>query len=206
MGLEAQRNLCQKYILENGSHESIEFVDEGYSGALSMEKRPNLLLAIANLEKDDCLVVAKRDRLGRDVIVNAMIESAVTRKKAHLVSASGDFKNDSDPASILMKRMIDSFAEYERLIIGVRTKAAMQVKKARNERAGYIPYGKRLAADKIHLEDDEEEQYNLQLMRQMRREGKVLRDVAIEMNELERFNRLGPWSHVAVFRVLKERS
>lgn len=41
LGLEAQRQICQKYVIENGNHESIEFVDEGLSGALSIEKRPN---------------------------------------------------------------------------------------------------------------------------------------------------------------------
>ena len=66
---------------------------------------------------------------GRDPIVNAMIERAVERKKARLISASGDVKDDNDPSSILMRRMVDAFAEYERLIIGARTKLHFKLRK-----------------------------------------------------------------------------
>lgn len=203
LGLEAQRQLCHKFVMENGNHQSIEFVDEGLSGALSIEKRPNLLRAIDSLCEGDFIVVAKRDRLGRDIIVNAMIESAIARKKAKLVSASGDFKCDDEPTSILMRRMMDAFSEYERLIIGERTRAALQAKKNRNERVGYIPYGFRLHEDGIHLEPDRDEQYNLKLIKQMKIEGKTLRDIASEMNFYKRFNRNGPWNHVSVSRVSK---
>ncbi len=168
-----------------------------------MEKRPNLLKAIDCLTQGDFLVIAKRDRLGRDIIVNAMIESAIARKKAFLVSASGDFRNDDEPTSILMKRMMDAFSEYERLIIGARTRAALQVKKSRNERIGYIPYGFKLSEDGIHLEQDADEQYNLTLMKKLRCEGDSLRDIAENMNFYKRFNRKGPWNHVSVKRVMK---
>ncbi len=43
-----------------------------------------------------------------------------------------------------MRLIIDCFAEYERATIGARTRAALQAKKARAERAGELPYGWRL--------------------------------------------------------------
>jgi hypothetical protein len=51
-----------------------------------------------------------------------------------------------------MRRLIDSFAEYERLIIGARTKSAPAAKRARGERVGALPFGYRLAADGVQLE------------------------------------------------------
>lgn len=202
-GLEAQRDICKKYVQENGNHQTLEFIDEGLSGALSMEKRPNLLKAIDSLNERDIILIAKRDRLGRDIIVNAMIESAIARKKAKLISASGDFRSDDEPTSILMRRMMDAFSEYERLIIGERTRNALQAKKNRNERVGYIPYGFRLHEDGIHLEPDNDEQYNLKLIRRMKIDGKTLREISEEMNFYKRFNRKGPWNHVSVYRVTK---
>lgn len=203
LGLEAQHDICKKYISQNGNHPHILFIDDGYSGALSMDKRPNLLLAVTALEKGDVFIVARRDRLGRDVIVNAMIESAIERKKATLVSASGDFKNDSDPSSILMRRMVDAFSEYERLIIGVRTKSAMCVKKGRNERVGRIPFGFRLSNDKIHLEYDEREQTVLKSMIRLRSNGYTLREVAAQLNLNNLLNRgNAQWNHVAIIRIL----
>lgn len=203
LGLEAQRQMCQKYVMENGNHESIEFVDEGLSGALSIEKRPNLLKAIDSLHEGDFIVVAKRDRLGRDIIVNAMIESAIARKKAKLVSASGDFKCDDEPTSILMRRMMDAFSEYERLIIGERTRAALQAKKNRGERVGHIPYGFKLHEDGVHLSINDDEQFHLKLMRELTIDGLSLRQIALHLNNSKIFNRNGPWNHVSVKRVMK---
>ena len=102
-----------------------------------------------------------------------------------------------------MRRMVDAFAEYERLIIGARTKAALQVKKRKGERVGHIPYGFKLAENKIHLEENAQEQYNLNMINRMRSQGMTFRKIAEEMNSFRRFNREGPWNHVAIKRVRK---
>jgi DNA invertase Pin-like site-specific DNA recombinase len=203
LGIEAQREVCLRYIASSPS-QSVEFIDEGFSGSLELDKRPALLEAISVLEKGDVLVIAKRDRIGRDPIVNAMIERAVERKKARLVSASGDVSDSNDPTSILMKRMVDAFAEYERLIIGARTKAALQVKKKKGERVGHIPFGLCLSGDGIHLEKNEVESQILEQIRSLRMQGLSLREIAVEMNLREAFNRGGNvWNHVSILRVMK---
>jgi len=201
LGLEAQRQICLKLVPNNS--QVLEFCDEGYSGALEMEKRPALLSALNILSKDDVLLIAKRDRIGRDPIVNAMIERAVERKKARLVSASGDVNDGKDPSAILMRRMVDAFAEYERLIIGERTKYALSVLKKDGKRTGHIPYGYRLCTDNVHIELDTDEQYTLKLMQQMKSEGNSLREIANQLNFYKRMNRNGPWNHVSVKRVMK---
>lgn len=202
LGLEAQRQICLK-LVPNDS-QVLEFCDEGYSGALEMEKRPALLSALNILAKDDILLIAKRDRIGRDPIVNAMIERAVERKKARLVSASGDVKDDNDPSSILMRRMVDAFAEYERLIIGARTKAALQVKKKKGERVGYVPYGYRLCIDNVHIEHNDDEQRILAMINEGRKYGLSFRDIATDLNEMKCYNRSGkPWNHVSITRIMK---
>jgi hypothetical protein len=50
------------------------FTDAGLSGGLALEQRPALLAALDALGKGDVLIVAKRDRLGRDVLNVAMFE------------------------------------------------------------------------------------------------------------------------------------
>lgn len=200
LGLEAQRDMCLR-VVPKGS-QVLEFADEGFSGALEMEKRPALICALNNLNKDDVLLIAKRDRIGRDPIVNAMIERAVDRKKAKMMTASGDVRDDNDPSSILMRRMVDAFAEYERLIIGARTKVALQIKKNRNERVGYIPYGFKLHEDGIHLSINENEQFNLNLIKKLINSGLSLRNAANYLNNNNIFNRNGPWNHVSLSRVM----
>lgn len=201
LGLEAQRDMCLR-VVPNGS-QVLEFADEGFSGALEMEKRPALICALNVLSKDDILLIAKRDRIGRDPIVNAMIERAVERKKAKMMTASGDVRDDNDPSSILMRRMVDAFAEYERLIIGARTKVALAVKKKKGERVGHIPYGYELDEDGIHLRVNVDEQYTLKVINQHREDGMSLREIAEQINFYKRFNRNGPWNHVSISRVMK---
>lgn len=204
LGLEAQRDMCNKYLSNFALPETVEFSDQGYGGALELDKRPGLLEAIAELEKGDILLISQRDRIGRDPIVNAMIERAVERKKARLISASGDVSDGKDPASILMRRMVDAFSEYERLIIGARTKSALQVKKKNGERVGHIPFGFRLCNDNKHLELDEIEQTILSRINDYRNKGLSFRRIANELNDKRELNRQSrEWNHVSITRVMK---
>jgi DNA invertase Pin-like site-specific DNA recombinase len=202
LGLEAQRIQCLKFIPENAN--KLEFSDEGFSGALSVDKRPALMQAINSLCRDDVLLVAKRDRLGRDTLVNAIIERMVERRQAKLMSATGDFNNSNDPSSILMRRMIDAFAEYERLIIGARTKAALQVKKSRNERIGTIPFGYRLHENNVNLIPDEREQKINIYVHSRRKQGAKLREIADELNSRdERTRRASLWTPRSICELKK---
>jgi len=203
LGIQSQREICHRYIEKKDDNEILEFVDEGFSGSLTLAKRPALMNAIACLEKGDSLVIAKRDRIGRDVIVNAMIDSAIKRKKANLISASGDVSDNDDAGSVLMKRMVDAFSEYERLIIGARTKAALQVKISRYERSGRIPYGYQLCTDGIHIEPNQHEQNILHEMHMMRNNKMSTRKIANALNEKSQINRNGnPWNHASLHRVI----
>lgn len=153
-GLEAQYDAC----LNAAGELAGVYRDEGVSGSTGLDKRPALLEAIGVLTPGDVLMVAKRDRLGRDPLVVAMIESAVQRKGARIMSAAGEGTGSDSPSDVLMRRIIDAFAEYERLIIGARTKAALRAKKVRGERVGGIPYGYQLGSDHRSLIEQPDEQ------------------------------------------------
>jgi DNA invertase Pin-like site-specific DNA recombinase len=86
------------------------------------------------------LVVAKRDRLARDVMKAAMVEARAEKVGARVVSTAGE-GDGTDPAAQLMRTIVDAFAQYERAMIASRTRAALAVKKSKGERTGGIPYG-----------------------------------------------------------------
>ncbi len=86
------------------------------------------------------LLVAKRDRLARDVAVAALIERLVERQKARVLTADGTGNSDG-PEGVLMRGILDVLAQYERALIRARTKAALAVKKARRELVGSAPFG-----------------------------------------------------------------
>jgi DNA invertase Pin-like site-specific DNA recombinase len=204
LGLDAQRFACEQYAKKMGFDIAELFKDEGFSGSLSLEKRPGMLNAISFLKKGDILVVAKRDRLGRDPLVLAMIESGVARKGARIVSAAGEGTDSDDPSSILMRRIIDAFSEYERLVIKARTKAALQTKKKKNQRVGHIPFGYQLAGDGMHLEHSAQERTVLHEMQVLKAQGLSLRTIVITMNSKSFFNRGDKrWNHASIHRILK---
>lgn len=198
-GLDAQLDACARIA---GDLASV-YRDEGVSGKTGLDKRPALLVAIAELGKGDTLIVAKRDRLGRDPLVVAMIEAAVKRKGAKIVSAAGEGTDSDMPTDILMRRMVDAFAEYERLVIGARTKAALQAKKQRGERTGSIPYGFR-CDDGVNLVKDDLEQEALTLIGELSGKGLSLRNIAMRLEKAGYRPRGKAWHPQTIANILKE--
>ncbi len=198
-GLDAQLDTCRRVAGELGG----VYRDEGVSGKTGLDKRPALLALITELGKGDVLIVAKRDRLGRDPLVVAMIEAAVQRKGARIVSAAGEGTDSDSPTDILMRRMVDAFAEYERLVIGARTKAALQAKKVRGERTGSIPYGYR-CDDGVNLIPDEKEQEAIALIKRLNGNGLSLRNIAGRLEKAGYLPRGKAWHPQSISNILKE--
>lgn len=211
-GKAAQHDACEAWSRRLGIPMGEPCVDDGVGGASPIDKRPGLLDALAMLEKGDVLLVAKRDRLGRDPIVVAMIEAAVKRQGCRVVSAAGEGTEGDDPTSVLMRRIIDAFAEYERLIIKARTRAALAAKKRRGQRTGGVPLGFDLADDgarskaglPIALVANDGEQATVALIKVYRAEGKSLRAIADELTGLgiPTKDGLGRWDHSTVRKIL----
>ena len=94
---------------------------------------------------------------------------------------------------------MDAFAEYERLIIKARTKAALAAKRARGERTGQVPYGERLAGDGRTLEPDATEAAAVGLVRELKAAGMSLRAIARELNRRGVPTKSGrPWRHTTI--------
>lgn len=204
LGPAAQRAALERWASSSGVRLVAVFEDVGVSGGAALDARPGLLEALDALAEHGAgaLVVAKRDRLARDPMVAAMIEAAAKRSGAAVLSAAGEGNGD-DPTAILMRRIVDAFAEYERLLIRSRTRAALGVKRSRGERVGEIPYGKRLAADGTHLEEHPAESRVLVLVRALRAEGLSLRAIAERLNAEGVAARGARWHTTTVVRLLE---
>jgi len=182
LGPQAQLAAIKRYCEGKG----IEIVsineDHGVSGGASIDKCPALLAAIDSIKNSGAglLIVAKRDRLARDVVKAAMIEQLVLRAGAMVVSAAGEGEG-TDPAAALMRTLVDAFAAYEKALIGQRTKAALAVKRSKGEKLGGVtPIGYtnnegQLVANEIELQI-------VQRCRQLRSSGLTLREIASQLN------------------------
>jgi DNA invertase Pin-like site-specific DNA recombinase len=104
------------------------------------------------------------------------------------VTGAGDGEG---PEAQLMRTMIDAFAPYERALITVRTKTAMQRKRAKGERIGAIPYGQQLAPDGVHFVEASSEQEVMAIVCRLRTGGLSYRAIAAELNQRGLTNRAG---------------
>ena len=200
LGLDAQASAIAATAARLGLSLAQTFTDAGLSGGKPLEQRPALLDAVATLRRGDVLVVAKRDRLGRDVLNVAMVERLVERKGARVVSAAGEGTDDDGPTDRLMRQMVDAFAEYERALIRSRTRAAMAVKKARGQRVGGIPFGYQLSPDGETLQPQADEQRALRVLRELRAAGYTYQAIADELNRQGFRSRVGtPWHRQSVY-------
>ncbi len=183
LGLEAQEAAIRSAAARARLEIVTVFVDAGTSGKLAIEDRPVLMDAVGALRRGDVLLVAKRDRLARDVIAIALIERLIAKRGARVISAAGEGTDSDDPSGMLMRRLIDSFAEYERLIIGARTRAALAAKRRRGERVSrFAPFGYAIAIDGLTLIPVDEEQETMRMIKQRRAAGCSLRAIAAELN------------------------
>lgn len=181
LGPEAQRAAIEAWAVRLGVQVVAWHADQGVSGAAPLEKRPALLAALAELRSAGAgvLVVARRDRLARDVMIAALVERLCERDGARVLSAAGEGGEATDPSGVLMRTVVDAFSQYERALIRARTSAALAAKKARGERVGGLPWGFRHEAGR--LVPDEREQQVLELARALRAEGRTLRAVVAEL-------------------------
>lgn len=203
LGLAAQVAACESFAAKAGHSITAVFTDAGISGAAGLEDRPGLMAAIGGLRRGDALIVAKRCRLGRDQMAILMIEKAVSRKGAVILSADG-IGNADDPASQFMKNVIDAASVYERGLIRSRTKAALAAKRRAGELAGEVPFG--WVADATgRLIEVAAEQEVLGLIRRLRDEGMSLRRIAAILTESNVTTKKGraAWSHTSVKSILE---
>ncbi len=179
---EAQRASIEAWVACEGVHVVAWHVDHGVSSVTPIEHRPALCAALGSLREHGAgvLVVAKRDRVARDVVLAAMIERAASVNGAKVVSAAGEGNGDT-PSVAFMRTVIDGASQYERGLIRARTKAALAAKAAKRERVGAVPYGYRLAADGVRLEADPAEQGVIAIVRELRAEGLSHRAIVREL-------------------------
>jgi DNA invertase Pin-like site-specific DNA recombinase len=95
---EAQRACIQAWAARERARVAAWYADIGVASIAPVADRPALraaLLSLVTTHRACLLVVARRDRIARDVELAAEIERAVTRAGARLVSAVGEGNGDS---------------------------------------------------------------------------------------------------------------
>lgn len=135
LGMAAQRAAIETEVTRRG-HVLLHIYEDVASGR-STDKRPGLAACIKSLEKGESgtLMVSKLDRLSRSLLDTATIlQQAKTGGWAFVAL---DVSVDSaTPSGQLVSNIMASFAEWERQVIGQRTRDALNAKRAEGVKLG----------------------------------------------------------------------
>lgn len=203
LGVDAQKADIETWAAREGVLLVAWSQDLDISGDVRPEDRPGLLEAMGAIAEHDAgiLIVARRDRLSRQVEMGAIMRVMLRDQGVVLRSADGKSDDDS-PTGKAMQGMIDVFSELERAMIVTRTRAALAAKKKRGELIGKAPFGFRGVPDGSgrvtrggrpvrSLTPDDDEQKTIHRARQLHDAGNSLRKIAQTLYEEGRRSRAG---------------
>ena len=129
LGQAAQREAIRQFAEREGFELATEYTEiETGSGHDALDRRPQLASALKAAKKDGAhIIVAKLDRLGRDVhfISGLMVE--------HVPFVVAELGSDVDP---FILHLWAALGEKERQLISQRTSAALKAARARGQKLG----------------------------------------------------------------------
>lgn len=134
-GLEAQRAAI-KAECERRGWTIVEVIEDAGFSAKDL-RRPGVRAALEQLERKeaDGLVVSKLDRLSRSMIDFTSV-MATAQKQGWALVALDCAVDTTTPAGEAMAHVLATFAQFERRLIGQRTREALAVKRAQGVRLG----------------------------------------------------------------------
>ncbi len=155
-GLETQRDAIIKYCKSCDLELASIFEDPALSGSLEALERPGLRALLEAVQEGDKVIVARLDRIARDLYLSLWVEKEIRKAGAELISTSEPYRWN-DPTQKLLLNIIMSFAEFERSLITSRLSSGRKTKARQGGYAGgKAPIGyKAERGGKVLILDDE---------------------------------------------------
>ena len=141
--LDAQREACAAYIQKQPGWTVVDerYDDGGFTGANIERPAFQRLLTDIDAAKIDVVVVYKVDRLSRSLLDFAKLMERFGRAGASFVSVTQNFST-ADAMGRLTLNMLMSFAEFEREMIGERTRDKIAAARRKGKwTGGPVPLG-----------------------------------------------------------------
>jgi DNA invertase Pin-like site-specific DNA recombinase len=204
-GLEVQRKTIMDFCGANGLRLVRTLTDEGQSGTNGLDARVGLAEALAIVERGEVagIVVARMDRLARDLLLQETLMARMRQAGAEVISVSEPDMASDDPTRVLVRQVLGSISQFERALIRGRMMAGKAAKVAGGGYGGgRPPFGWR--AEGKELVPEPREQEAIAFIRQLHNEGLSSRQIAARLDVVGHRPKLGTrWSSTQVLRVLQ---
>lgn len=205
-GADVQKEIIVQYAKDHGYSipEENWSYDLGVSGATDIKARPALYELVYGETYNppvEAIIVAKSDRISRDINIYYGIRYLLSSKSIELVSAEMDFGQFGAFAPVI-ESVMATLAELEKEKINQRTTGGRLVKAKRGGYAGgNAPFGYTVREGHLVIVDEEAEVVR-QLFR-LRQSGLSIRELVKKSAELGLHNRSGrPFSKSGLVSVL----
>ncbi len=138
LGMDAQRASIRSACEQRGWDLRAVYEDAGVSAVASHRPGLDSALAACRSHDDALLIVAKLDRLSRSILEFATLVDHMKHERWRLVAL--DLGVDTTtPNGEFIANVMGSFAQFERQLISLRTKEALQAARGRGVRLGRPP-------------------------------------------------------------------
>ena len=187
-GLPSQRAMIEEYCSLHGITITEWFIDDGYSGACRDRPALNRILAgeVTN-PPIQYIVVAKTDRIARDVQLYYALKFLLQQKGIEILSATEDWSEQDQLTGKILETFLALVAEIERENIKIRLMGGRNQKaRGGGYAGGNIPYGYKLSNGEYMIHEAEAEV--VRRVFALRRAGLSLNEItkALEKDGVER--------------------
>lgn len=181
-GITAQKEQILAYCQSHDMNLIEWFIDEGESGVKDNRPQLNRIL-FEDIENPpvEAVVVAKNDRIARDIKLYFYYKQLLAKKCIDLISVSEDF-GELGAFSAILEAFAMFVAEQERNNITRRTSGGRAVKAAKGGYAGgRPPYGYRAEGGKLVIDEAEAEVVRLIFL--LRKDGATYQDIVNRLSD-----------------------
>lgn len=202
-GLDVQKKLIADYCSENDMEVVEWFTEKGVSGAKDDRPEFSKILngGISN-PPIEAVVVAKNDRIARDVNLYFAYKYQLDRQGIKLISVTEDFGQLGIFAPVL-EAFIASMAQVERDIINTRTSGGRAIKASKGGYSGgRPPFGYRAQNGRLVIIPEEAE-----IVREvitMKDDGETFQKICDKLNRDGKTNRSGTKFSISTLQVIIE--
>lgn len=182
-GIEAQKGQIIAYCEANDMYISEWFIEEGESGV--KESRPKLDMILFGEVKNppvEAVIVAKSDRIARDIKLYYYYLMLLEKKGVRLLSATEEIVNDDTGLGNVYRSLMLFVAEQERTNITKRTSGGRLVKASKGGYSGgRAPMGYKVEKGKLVI--NEAEAKIVRRIFELRDAGDPLLGIVASLNE-----------------------
>lgn len=201
-GIDAQKEQIMDYCNRNDMQISGWYIDEGVSGV--KESRPKLDALLYGDVKNppvEAVVVAKSDRIARDIKLYYYIMMLFEKKGMQLISATEEVVNDDTGLGNVYRSLMLFVAEQERKNIARRTSGGRAIKAAGGGYSGgRPPYGYRPIDGVLTVVESEAEV--VRKIFEMKKSGSTYQQIVDSLNGEGKTNRSGSRFSISTVQVI----